>query len=229
MRRWLVFALVLLLSTGQAFAQNTPVLTLTQQSIIEAVPAPDQLGVRPVAALSPDGAYLAIRNRETRSLELWDTATGELLSRLPVGPAALAFSQNGERLAVVAPNLIVFNVDIMAQTGELTEEAMAQLAAESGLVHTVLSATRNEFGEMMTALVFTPDGNTLLTVSALPSMIWAWDVGEAITLEELRSAEPPAQRASVEVELSDTLRVDPYSIYTGSDGIYALTDEVQAD
>ena len=229
MQRWLFFALVLLLGVGQGVAaQDTPGLALTHQAVIEAVPARDQLGVGPVAALSPDGTYLAMRNQETRSLELWDTATGERLGQLPVGPAALTFSPDGKRLAVIAPNLIVFNVDILAQAGELTEEAMLQLL-ESGLVHVVLPATRNEFGDKVASLVFTPDGNVLMTVSVLPSMMWAWDVGEAMTIEELESSGPPAERASVAVELGDPLHIDPYSIHTGSDGIYALTHESQGD
>ncbi len=232
MQRWMFFAVVLFLCAGQGVAaQDALVITPTQVSVIDAGPARDQLGLRPVAALSPDGAYLALANRELGSLDLWSTATGELLGRLPFNSRVLAFSRDGQRLAVIAPNILVFNVGVLAQAGELAEvtEEVALQMLESGLVHTVLPATHYEFGDDVPTLVFTPDGNSLMTVSVMPNMIWVYDVSEAVTVEELMNSQIPPERASVAVEPGDPIHIDALNVFTGSDHIYALSTEMQDD
>jgi WD40 repeat protein len=121
-------------------------------------------------ALSPDGKYFALGSFIPRSdnqpargaVGIWETASGKPVRTLPrdaaeVNQCALAFTQDGKRLATLGGNGVL---------------RIEEVATGAGLLRQQLTRTPQP------GLVFSPDGSTLVAASPGPGAqklyLWKW-------------------------------------------------------
>ncbi len=126
---------------------------------------------------SPDSRTLAIESyggesettyRSQGVLSLWDATTGKLKRKQPTSSSvsgnAVAFSPNG---ALVATG---------GSTGEYGDTGAVQLwSVATGKLQRTLKASNSYMSDATTALVFAPDGKTLIGRSTF-GLVW-WNVG----------------------------------------------------
>lgn len=113
---------------------------------------------RPSVAVSPDGTRIA-SNGGGRAGQVWDVASGKPLWPLSDGEELqqVAWSRDGRWIAAAAlEHVRIWN----AATGALHKDCTDREAP-------------------VTAVTFTPDGNTLAAGSKLGFAVWLWDVASA--------------------------------------------------
>jgi dipeptidyl aminopeptidase/acylaminoacyl peptidase len=124
-----------------------------------------------VAAFAPDGRTVAVV--ATKSVVLWETATGKERGRFPAKGGVPAFSPDGRLLAVGGTDAVrVWDVWRAREVGRLAGHAGAVLG-----------------------LAFTPDGRALLSASA-DSTALVWDAARLTR----RLAAPPADLTGKQLE-----------------------------
>ena len=136
------FTLTLLMLSAlflsNAFAQDFPPTTILDLEDIRAINR---------IVISPDGTIFAIHAREPRGpffIRLFDLATGERLHTLPSSTSAIAFSPDGQTIA---------DINAEDKTVRLWD------VATGTRVHTL----HGHETPHINYLVFTPDGNTLIS------------------------------------------------------------------
>ena len=158
------------------------------KSILFAGPHADTRGI----AISPDGKYAATTSHSgDEGVKVWDTETGQLLVRFPVGGGtAAAFSPDGKWLVVGG-----YRGCRMVKVGTWEERpfdscgvfcpdgTLLAAGASPGVIRLLETATGREIARLADpnqdvpgSLTFTPDGGKLLDSSNFGSALHLWDL-----------------------------------------------------
>lgn len=137
-----------------------------------------------VLSVSPDGALLIAREAwdraalglvEDAGALIWETATGALYGRLPVGGGTIAWHPDGDRLAVAGE----LAVDIVDQEGAPLQHLLGHWPVDTGL------------GELIAEVASSADGEWLASRGIDGSVrLWrdpgaACEVGEVLDLRDI--------------------------------------------
>ncbi len=181
-------------------------------------------------AISPNGKYAATCSHSgDEGVKVWDTETGQLLVRIPVGGMAwAAFSPNGDWLEVAGARcrrllkVGTWEGSPLESSGIFSPDGY-QLAAQTdaGAIRLIEFTTGRELARLegpnagrIGSLTFTPDGSKLLLNSDDDNAFHVWDL-RAIRAQlvemgldwdapPLPPARPPASKSlQIEVDLGD--------------------------
>jgi WD40 repeat protein len=113
---------------------------------------------------SPDGRWLAATTADERFIRVWEVATGKVVANLVGMGKQLAFSPDGQLLAIGSVGLN----GTENRRLELFDMEAKRVVARSGVAH----------ANFIAAIAFAPDGQTIVTGST-DKTIKFWDVPAA--------------------------------------------------